>query len=277
MSMDRYAGKVALVTGGSSGIGLAVARRIAREGGTVVIAARRKDMGDEAAAKLRADGGEALFVQADVTVEDDVARLVETVSRTYGRLDAAFNNAGLQSLAGPIATVTEQAWREVVDGNLTGTFLSLKHEIPVIIASGGGAVLNNASSLGVVGAPCVAPYVAAKHAVIGLTRSAALELAPQGIRVNALVTGTTDSGLVKRLREQLGSGDGAAEGQAKDEDDEEAAVLRERAGGGSPAGGPAGRLGRPAEIAAFAAFLLSDEASFITGAALAIDGGATAD
>jgi NAD(P)-dependent dehydrogenase (short-subunit alcohol dehydrogenase family) len=262
--MNRYAGKVALITGGSSGIGLAVASRIAGEGGTVVIAARHKEAGDRAVAQLRAGGAEALFVRADVTNEDDVARLVNTAASTYGRLDVAFNNAGLQSLAGPVSTVSEAVWREVIDGNLTGTFFSLKHEVPAIIASGGGAVLNNASALGVVGAAAVAPYVAAKHGVVGLTRSAALELWASGVRVNALITGTTDSGLIKRMREELG----AAGGQAP--------VIPGRDAGGSAMPGPAGRLAQPEEIAAFAAFLLSEDASFVTGAALAIDGGATA-
>lgn len=263
--MHRFADKVVLVTGGSSGIGQAVARRIAAERGTVVIAARRKDVGEEAAAGLRARGAEAMFVAADITREKDVSQLVETVVRTYGHLDAAFNNAGLQSLSGPVGAISESAWREVIDTNLTGTFLSLKHEIPALLGSGGGAVLNNASSLSVVGAPEVAPYAAAKHGVIGLTRSAALECAARGIRVNALVTGTTNAGLIKRLRESAAQASGTAGNSAEDEEDVAGAFC------------PLGRLARPAEIAAFAAFLLSDEASFITGAALAIDGGATAD
>jgi NAD(P)-dependent dehydrogenase (short-subunit alcohol dehydrogenase family) len=265
------------------GIGRAVADRLAAEGATVVIAARREDVGAAAAARLRAAGHDVHFVRADVTQEDDVVRLVDSVTDAHGRLDAAFNNAGLQALSGPVEDIPLAAWRDVLDANLTGVFLSLKHEVPAILASGGGAILNNASSLGVVGAPALTPYVAAKHGVVGLTRAAALELAPRRIRVNALVTGTTDAGLVRRLREMAqldaaggsrvprSGGDPALAStislatQVRDADEDEGSLL-----------GPAGRLAQPEEIAAFAAFLLSREASFITGAALAIDGGATA-
>jgi NAD(P)-dependent dehydrogenase (short-subunit alcohol dehydrogenase family) len=269
LSARRYQGKVALVIGGSEGIGQAVAGRRAAEGGTVVIAARRKDVGEAAAADIRAAGGDAHFVQADATQEQDLAQLVAEVTGSFGRLDAAFNNAGLQALSGPVDTISEADWRHVTDANLTSTFLSLKHEIPALLASGGGAVVNNASSLGAVGAPGLAPYAAAKHGVVGLTRAAALELADRGVRVNALITGTTDAGLVRQFREQLSQAPPADSSLLDDQ-------IRGRSGAGSSLLGPSGRLAQPEEIAAFAAFLLSDEAKFITGAALAIDGGVTA-
>jgi len=248
--MKRFEGKVALITGGSTGIGRVTAQRLAQEGALVVIGARRKDLGEVVAEEIRADGGEALFVPADVTLEPDVARLVETAITTYGRLDLAFNNAGLSYPVGPVQNLDGATWQRFLDVNLTGVFLSLKHQIPALLTAGGGAVLNNASILGTVGAPGMAPYVAAKHAVIGLTRSVALEVADKGIRVNALVTGKTDTGMADPFRTFYAANPSAL--------------------------GPTGRLARPEEIASFAAYLLSDEAGYITGAALAIDGGTTA-
>lgn len=253
MTMTRFEGKVVLVTGGNSGMGEAVARRVAAEGGTVVIGARRKDLGEEVVAGIRAAGGTAEFVPTDVTVEDDVAALVGTAVERFGRLDAAFNNAGGGSAFGPVADLTEDGWRADLDLNLTSTFFGLKHQVPALLATGGGAILNNASNLGVVGMAGAAPYVAAKHAVVGLTRSAALELAQRGVRVNALVTGGVDTPMFR------GSMGASPEGAAR------IAGLH-----------PIGRVGTAEEIASFVAYLLSDEATFVTGAALAIDGGWTA-
>jgi NAD(P)-dependent dehydrogenase (short-subunit alcohol dehydrogenase family) len=211
MTGGRLASKVVVVTGGSSGIGRAVAERVAAEGAAVVIGARRAEVGREAAAGIRAGGGRALFVATDVTVEADVAELARAAVREFGRLDGAFNNAG------------------------------------------GGAIVNNASQAGVVGVPGMAAYVAAKHGVVGLTRAAALECADRGVRVNALVTGNVDTPLFRRLLEAPADGELDVDGM-----------------------NPTGRLARPEEVAAFVAFLLGDESAFITGAALAIDGGFTA-
>jgi len=249
----RLESKVVVVTGGSSGIGRAVAERVADEGAAVVIGARREDVGERAAEAIRDKGGQALYVATDVTVEAEVATLVAAAVTEFGRLDGAFNNAGDVSAFGPVQAVAAESWHADVEVNLTGVFYSLKHEIPAILAAGGGAVVNNASNAGAVGVGGMAPYVAAKHGVVGLTRATAMECAEGGVRVNALITGNVDTPLYRSL---VGA-------SAEDELD-----------GRAP--NPIGRMAAPEEIAAFVAFLLSDEAAFITGAALAIDGGFTA-
>ncbi|MGW0662500.1 SDR family NAD(P)-dependent oxidoreductase [Streptodolium elevatio] len=250
---SRLASKVFIVTGGTSGMGLAVAHRLASEGAAVVLGARRKDVGEQAAAEVRAAGGRALFVAADVTVEEDAAALTAAAVAEFGRLDGAFNNAGGMNAFGPVPTVERGAWDADIAQNLTSVFHSMKHQLPAVIASGGGSIVNNASNLGVVGMPEVAAYVAAKHAVVGLTRATALEVAEQGVRVNAIATGGVDTPLARATM------------LTSDEAHAHIASLH-----------PVNRIAEPAEIASFVAYLLSDEASFITGAALAIDGGFTA-
>ncbi|MDI2130433.1 SDR family NAD(P)-dependent oxidoreductase [Yinghuangia seranimata] len=249
----RFDAKVVLVTGGTSGIGLAVAERVASEGARVVIAGRRKDVGEEVVAKLRAQDAWATFVRTDLTVEDEVAALVAATVSEFGRLDAAFNNVGGVNAYGDIQDVATESWNAELDHNLNSVFYSLKHQIPAMLANGGGAIVNNASNLGVVGMGMVAPYVAAKHAVVGLTRATALETAAQGVRVNAITSGGVDTPL---FRASMGTTEEAVA---------HIASLH-----------PMERIAQPEEIAASVAFLLSDEASFITGAALAIDGGFTA-
>lgn len=251
---ERLKDKVIIVTGGNSGVGRAVAERVAAEGAVAVIGARRKDVGEQVAGDIRASGGKSLFVQVDATVEAEVEALVRTTVDEFGRLDGAFNNAGGVNAYGPVGGIASDSWHAELAQNLTSVFYGLKYEIPAILAAGrGGAVLNHASNLGVVGMAEVAPYVAAKHAVVGLTKAVALEVAAAGVRVNALATGGVDTPL---FRTTMGT-------------TPEAVAHIESLH-------PVGRISRPQEVAAFAAFLLSDESTFITGAALAIDGGFTA-
>ena len=249
----RLASKVVIVTGGATGTGRAVAGRAVADGAAVVIGGRRRDAGERAAGQLRRGGGRALFVATDVTVEREVERLVETAVAEFGRLDGALNNAGGVNAAGPVDAIGHESWHADLEQNLTSVFYCLKFQIPAIGAAGGGSIVNNASIGGVRGIPGMSAYVAAKHGVVGLTRSAALEGARHGVRVNALVTGNVDTPLYRDL---LGA---PAEGELP-----------------GPAPNPTGRVAGAGEIASFVAFLLSDESAFITGAALPIDGGATA-
>ncbi|TDD55655.1 SDR family NAD(P)-dependent oxidoreductase [Saccharopolyspora elongata] len=253
MNTARFESKVVLVTGATSGIGEATSRRLAAEGAAVVLGARSKDVGEQLAADIRGTGGRALFVPTDVTVESEVAALVRAAMEEFGRLDGAFNNAGAVSAFGAVQDIDDNSWRAEIDLNLSGVFYGLKHQVPAILSSGGGAIVNNASNLGVVGMGSVSPYTAAKHGVVGLTKAVALENAAQGIRVNAIASGAVDT---PAFRSTMGA---TPEGEAQ------IAGLH-----------PIGRVSKPEEIAAFVAFLLSDEASFITGANLSIDGGFTA-
>lgn len=246
----RFAGKVALVTGAGSGIGAAAARRLAVEGAAVVLAGRRTEPLDAVAQAITDGDGRAAVRTADVTVEPDVRELVGFCVRTYGRLDVAFNNAGTTTASGRTDRLELTAWQAELDANLTSVFLCLKHEIAAI--SDGGAILNNASLAAVGGIPSLAAYTAAKHGVLGLTRSTALEVVDRGVRINALITGNVDTPLYRRLS-GLGPHDALPS-----------------------APNPTGRTATTEEIASFVAYLLSDETTFITGAALTADGGFTA-
>jgi NAD(P)-dependent dehydrogenase (short-subunit alcohol dehydrogenase family) len=246
-------GKVVVVSGGSSGIGLAVARRVAREGGAVVIGARRTGPGEHAVDAIRDEGGRALFVPADATVEEDAAALVDAAVDGFGRLDGAVNNAGGVRATGPLHELDADEWRAEVDHNLTSVFFGLKYQVPAILEVGGGSIVNNASLAGVTGVPGLAAYSAAKHGVVGLTRSVALEHATAGVRINALVTGNVDTPLYRRLLDA--DPDGPLPGEQPN---------------------PTRRAATPDEVASLVAYLLSDATTFITGAALPIDGGSTA-
>ncbi|MEU1597148.1 SDR family oxidoreductase [Streptomyces sp. NPDC005708] len=249
----RLQSKVVIVTGGTSGMGAAFARRAASEGATVLIGARDKERGEATAAEIAREGGKALFVPTDVTVEEEVAHLVDVAVREFGGLHGAFNNAGGGNSQGAIRDIDASFWDRAVALNLTSVFYSLKYEIPAIVASGGGSIVNNASVVGVVGDPAAVAYSAAKHGVVGLTRSTALDAAREGARVNALVTGLVNTPLWRGVVESS---------------PEAAGFLLDKQ--------PTGRAADETEIAAFATFLISDESPFINGAALAVDGALTA-
>ena len=252
--MKAFTDKVALVTGATSGIGRAAAMAFAREGARVVVSGRRTQEGQETVAFIQQAGGKAVFVQTDVTREPEVAALVNTTLATYGRLDVAFNNAGVEGAVGSVHEQTVENYHHIMDANVLGVFLSLKHEIAAMLQNGGGAIVNNASVAGLVGLPGAALYVASKHAVLGLTKAAALEYAAQSIRVNAVSPGAIETPMFDRFTTALGA-----------DSHRQIAALH-----------PMGRTGRPEEIADAVLWLCSDQASFVTGQSLTADGGWTA-
>ena len=247
--------KVVLITGGASGIGRATALAFATAGAKVVVSGRRETEGFETVALITKAGGQGTFVRADVTKEDQVQALVsQTVSR-YGRLDAAFNNAGIEGEVGK--QTHEQSvenYHAVMDTNVLGVLLAMKHEVGAMLKNGGGAIVNNASVGGLIGFPGVSVYVASKHAVLGLTKTAALEYARQGIRVNAVSPGGIETPMLYRFTGGAGS-----------EFFNQLSGLH-----------PIGRLGKPEEIAEAVLWLCSEKASFVTGVSLTADGGWTA-
>lgn len=254
LSGPLLSGKVALITGAGSGIGAAAAVVFAAHGAAVALADIDPEGGLATAAAVEKVGGRALFVKADVTVERDVAGMVEETVRRFGRLDCAVNNAGVDGESGPLHESTVENWRHTTGVNLTGVWLCLRAEIAHMLQHGRGAIVNTASVLGLVGIPLgMSAYVAAKHGVVGLTRAAALEYARQGIRVNAICPGAVRTTMLE----------GAISAGVLTEAD--AAAMQ-----------PVGRLATPEEIAETAAWLCSDAASFVTGHALAVDGGWTA-
>lgn len=247
-----FEGKVAVVTGGASGIGLATARRLVAGGASVVIADTDEDAGRSAAAELDGSRGEVSFCRADVGSETDVSELFAGIRHDHGRLDIAFNNAATSGTFGPIAELGYDDWRRTLDVNLGGVFLCMKAEIPLILESGGGSIVNTSSGAGTRGFALLPAYVASKHGVIGLTRSAAMEHARSGLRINAVCPGMIRTPM---LEEFTGSED------ALDEMGRTA---------------PMGRLGTPDEVADAVTWLCSEAASYVTGLALAVDGGVVA-
>lgn len=245
--------KTVLITGATSGIGKATALKFAEAGANVVVSGRREAEGNAVVEAITSAGGEATFIQADVSNEEDIKNLISKTIAKYGRLDVAFNNAGIETAA-PIVEVGIDDYRQVFDINVWGVLASMKHEIPAMLASGGGSIINTSSIVGHVGAPGLSAYTASKHAVEGLTKSAALEHAKEGIRVNAVSPGLIQTDMADRLV-------GAGESEMRD---------------GFIAAHPIGRVGTPEEIAATVFFLASDGASFITGESIKADGGFTA-
>ncbi len=244
-------GRVALVTGGGSGIGRASAMAFARAGATVVVSDVSRDGGEETVRSIAAEGGEAAFIPADVSNGEQVAALVAATLTRYGRLDYAHNNGGIEGPLANVVDLEEDDWDRVIDINLKGVWWCLKHEIPTMLANGGGAIVNTASVSGQKGFPPLLPaYVASKFGVVGLTAVAARYYASQGVRINAVCPGAIDTPMLDRI------GEGA-----------------QRLGISLVAENPAGRRGDPAEVAEAVVWLCSDGASFITGQTLTIDGG----
>ena len=250
---DMLKDKVALITGGSSGIGRATALACAREGARVAVADIVAAGGQETVRLIKEAGGEALFIQADMTRASELEAMVNTVVKTYGRLDCAHNNAGIEGALGKTADYDEAAWDRVIAINLTGVWLCMKYEIPAMLNTGGGAMVNTASAAGLLGVPHMPAYAASKHGVIGLTKTAALEYAKAGVRVNAVCPGIIQTPMVERL---TGERPGMFEKIATAE--------------------PVGRVGQPEEIAESVVWLCSDAASFVTGHAMSVDGGVVA-
>jgi NAD(P)-dependent dehydrogenase (short-subunit alcohol dehydrogenase family) len=251
--MNEFQGKIALVTGGTSGIGRAAAIAYAREGADVVVAGRRTAEGEETVRLVRAQGRQAMFVQTDVAQESQVQKLIGRTLEQFGRLDFAFNNAGTEQEPTPFLEQDEETYDRVMDINVKGVWLSMKFEIPAMLKTGGGSIVNTSSSLGVVGMPGVEIYVASKHAVIGLTKSAALEFGKEGIRVNAVLPAAIETDMLQRF-----VGDNP---EARDY---------------ITAKHPIGRVGKSEEIADAAIWLSSSKSSFVTGHSLLVDGGFTA-
>jgi NAD(P)-dependent dehydrogenase (short-subunit alcohol dehydrogenase family) len=243
---------VVLITGALTGIGRATAIAFAKEGAQLVVAGRREDAGQQLTAELRALGAEAEFIRADVRHEDEVRDLVDRTIARFGRLDVAVNAAGTEGKLGTVTEQTAETYAATFDTNVLGTLLSMKHELRVMQAKGAGSIVNISSTYGHQGAKGASVYTASKHAVEGLTKSAALEAAGSAIRVNAVAPGPTDTGMLDRFT----------------------ATAERKAG--LMATVPLGRLGQPEEIARAVVFIASDKASFLTGHILNADGGKTA-
>jgi NAD(P)-dependent dehydrogenase (short-subunit alcohol dehydrogenase family) len=244
---------VVLITGALTGIGRAAAIIFAREGAQIVVSGRRDKQGQELVAELQGLGAEAIFVRTDVRKDEDVRNLVDQTVKRFGRLDIAVNNAGTEGTPGPVTEQTAETYSATFDTNVLGTLLSMKHELRVMLPQRSGSIVNVSSAYGSVGAAGASVYVASKHAIEGLTKSAALEVAGTGVRVNVVAPGTTDTGMLTRFTST----------------DENKSALVSTV--------PVKRLAKPDEIAHVIAFVASANASYMTGASIPVDGGMIAD
>jgi NAD(P)-dependent dehydrogenase (short-subunit alcohol dehydrogenase family) len=240
---------VVLITGALTGIGRAAAVVFAQEGARVVVSGRRDKQGQELVAELQGLGAEAIFVRSDVRKDEDIRNLVDQTVKRFGRLDIAVNNAGTEGVPGPVTEQTAESFAATFDTNVLGTLLSMKHELRVMLNQGSGSIVNVSSAYGSVGAAGASVYVASKHAVEGLTKSAALEVAGTGVRVNVVAPGTTDTGMLTRFTST---------------DQNKAALVSTV---------PVKRLATSEEIAHVIAFVASENASYMTGSSVPVDGG----
>src|SRR4030081_641514 len=244
--------QVVLITGGLTGIGRATALAFAKEGARVVISGRREEEGQKVVSEIRKAGAEAEFIRADVRREEDVRNLIDKTVERFGRLDVAVNTAGTEGVPGPVTEQTAETYAATFDTNVLGVLLSMKHELRVMQAQGGGSIINLSSTMGQRGAPGASMYTASKHAVEGLTKAAALEGAEFGVRVNAVAPGPVETEMLNRFT-------GGADRKA-----------------GLIAGVPLKRAGKPERIARAIVYLASDDASFVPGQILGVNGGKTA-